>query len=216
MNKSSLLSLLITASFLSINSLPAFSLSVPETISTLSDQVTIPQSSALIISFAEGLQLDIGQLNNYPFVLPLSTPILDSAGRVIAPAGTLVNVNLVRTNMGVQIVGKSLIINGQVIPIQAKSEFISIEKVPVNGGLDKAKKYGGLFAQMGSGLGGSIGNTNIENVNRGGMAGQAFGLLIGLISPEATTVLTIPPKTQYILTLETAINLPIITEGSGN
>ncbi len=181
----------------------------PSEASRPSSQITIPQSTGIIVSFPAAVVVDVGQRQDFPLTLPLAQAILDDAGNVIAPENTPVSIVLKPTDGGAQIVAQSLVIAGQIVPIQASSPMIPGTTITHMRANDRAVENGAVWGRiMGSGFG-FLGNGDPDRFDRGAMLGSAMGLLSGLRSPENTRVVQIPQGSVYVLSLEAPITLAV-------
>ncbi|HEY9823823.1 MAG TPA: hypothetical protein V6D19_00120 [Stenomitos sp.] len=92
--------------------------------------VTIPKSSAIIVSFPAELILDPKRRHNVPITLPLLQPIVDSEGQIVAPAKSLVSAQLKSMKGGDLIEVTSVVVGGRVIPINALGTLVPAQHKP--------------------------------------------------------------------------------------
>ncbi|NET45924.1 hypothetical protein [Okeania sp. SIO2B3] len=173
---------------------------------------TIPQSTAIVVAFPHPIEFDVGQEQPYSTTVPLAQPILDSQGDIAVPANSLVTVKLVPSNGGAQIVAESIVIAGQVVPIKASGSTIAGQEITLTKGPQKAGKNAPTYTRLGSNIVGAIGGGDLDSVVLGQMVGQGVGIIVDLSSPETINLLTIPPGSVYVLTLEA----PIVSSGRGS
>ncbi len=219
MKKQMLFSLACSISLLSSFTLPANAQNVltqpsEETSATLQTQpqaisqdITIPQTTAIVISFPQPLTVDVGQKQEYPFTVPLSQAIKDSQGNVLVPENTPVSIVLKPTKGGAKIVAKSLVVNRQIVSIEASTQMIPGRKITHMRANDKARDNGSVWGRIvGSGMG-LVGGGDPEAFDRGAMAGNLVGGIIGVRTPENTRVVEIPQNGVYVLSLSAPIQL---------
>lgn len=202
-----LLNLACSMSLLGAVTLPAKAQQLPTQPPAVSQEITIPQDTAIIVSFPAPVTVDIGQKKDYPLTVPLASAIKDSQGNVIAPENTPVTIILKPTDGGAKIVAQSLVINGRIVSIKASSQTIPGTTITHKRANDKAVENGSVWGRIGGSTLGFLSQGDPEQFNRGAMLGSAVGLVSGLRSPENTRVVQIPQSSVYVLSLEAAINL---------
>ena len=192
--------------FAAIPALAQVQMPVP---STPNQEVTIPQSSAITITFSSPVTFDAGQKQSLPITAFLAQPLLDSNGNIVAPANSPVSVQLKPTQGGVQIQAESLVIGGRVIPIQASSLFIPGHTVT-------AANNGTTQPVLGN-IGGSIGNilnsathSTTDLAPMGTNVGSVLDAVLGSGSSKSVRVVEIPQGSIYILTLQAPVTVPSI------
>lgn len=169
--------------------------------------VTLPQSTGIIVIFPSEVVIDAGQPRDYPMTLPLAQAIVDGAGNVVVPENTPVSVMLRPTEGGAQVIAQSLVVNGQIVPIEASSPLIPGTTVTHMRANDRAVENGAVWGRLvGSGFGFMSGG-DPDEFDRGAMLGSAVGLLSGLRSPENTRVVQIPQGSVFVLSLSAPVNL---------
>lgn len=202
-----LLSLACSLSLLGNVTLPTFAQSVPTQPPASSQEITIPQDTAVIVSFPAPVTVDVGQKKDYPLTVPLASAIKDAQGNVIAPENTPVTIVLKPTNGGAKIVAQSLVINGRIVSIKASSQVIPGTTITHKRANDKAVENGSVWGRIGGSTLGFLNQGDPEQFDRGAMLGSAVGLVSGLRSAENTRVVQIPQSSVYVLSLEAPINL---------
>ncbi|BAZ28663.1 hypothetical protein NIES4074_10970 [Cylindrospermum sp. NIES-4074] len=202
-----LLSLACSMSLLGAITLPANAQQVPTQPPPVSQEITIPQDTAIIVSFPAPVTVDIGQKKDYPLTVPLVSAIKDAQGNVIAPENTPVTIILKPSDGGAKIVAQSLVINGRVVSIKATSQTIPGTTIIHKRANDKAVENGSVWGRIGGSTLGFLSQGDPEQFNRGAMLGSAVGLVSGLRSAENTRVVQIPQSSVYVLSLEAAINV---------
>lgn len=202
-----LLSLACSLSLLGNVTLPTFAQSVPTQPPASSPEMTIPQDTAVIVSFPAPVTVDVGQKKDYPLTVPLASAIKDAQGNVIAPENTPVTIVIKPTNGGAKIVAQSLVINGRIVSIKASSLMIPGTTITHKRANDKAVENGSVWGRIGGSTLGFLNQGDPEQFDRGAMLGSAVGLVSGLRSAENTRVVQIPQSSVYVLSLEAPINL---------
>jgi hypothetical protein len=208
MKTSTLLSLACSLSLLSAFTLPATAQPVPTQQPQIAPQsISIPQDTAIVVSFPAPVTVDVGQKKEYPLTVPLASAIKDAQGNTIAAENTPVTIVLKPTDGGAKIVAQSLVINGRIVAIKASSQTIPGTTITHKRANDKAVENGSIWGRIGGSTLGFISNGDPDQFDRGAMLGSAVGLLSGLRSPENTRVVQIPQSSVYVLSLEAAITL---------
>ncbi|MBE9177054.1 hypothetical protein IQ268_00500 [Oculatella sp. LEGE 06141] len=168
---------------------------------------TIPQSTAVIVSFPASVVVDVGQDQDYPLTLPLAQAIFDDQGNLVVPENTPVSVLLKPVDGGVEIAAQSLVVAGQIVPIDAASPMIPGTTVTHMRANDRAVENGAVWGRiLGSGFG-FMNQGNPDQFDRGAMLGSAVGALAGLRNPENTRIVQIPQGSVYVLSLQAPVVL---------
>ncbi|WP_413174202.1 hypothetical protein [Anabaena azotica] len=204
-----LLSLVCSVSLLGSLSLPAKSQEVPTPPPVVSQEITIPQDTAIIVSFPAPVTVDVGQKKDYPLTLPLASAIKDAQGNVIAPENTPVTIILKPAEGGAKIVAQSLVINGKIVTIKASSQIIPGTTITHKRANDKAVENGSIWGRIGGSTLGFLNQGDPDQFDRGAMLGSAVGLVSGLRSAENTRVVQIPQSSVYVLSLDAPISLSL-------
>jgi hypothetical protein len=181
--------------------------SVPPQPQAVSQDLTIPQDTAIIVSFPAPVTVDVGQKKDYPLTLPLASAIKDAQGNVVAPENTPVTIVLKPTDGGAKIVAQSLVINGRIVSIKASSQMIPGTTITHKRANDKAVENGSVWGRLTGSTLGFLSNGDPEQFDRGAMLGSAIGLVSGLRSAENTRIVQIPQSSVYVLSLEAPIQL---------
>lgn len=209
MKKQTLLSIAISVLVSGINTVPAMAeQTVPYDLQTQEQLNVIPQSSALVVTFPQPVQLDAGQNNSLPMTLLLAQPIVDAVGRELVPSNSPIAVKLISSGENIRIVAESIVIGGQVVPIQATSSIIPSTRKTVVSGNEQARRNSPVGSRFGSSLVGAIGGGDNDSIITGGLAGNAVGIFVGMVSPKKVPVVSISQGSAYILKLETPVTLP--------
>ena len=205
MKKLNLLGLVLSFSVVGSTTLPALAqYSVPSNQQMSNQGMTQPQSAmAIVVGFAEPVVFDVGQNQTAPITLYLAEPIQDGAGNVVVPAGSPVEAYLVPHESGAFIVAQSLVVNGQVVPIQASSDFLEGKTVTVRRGTDKAQVWGPMLARIAHGVVAPLSNGDINEVYQYAALADGVANLAGAFSTEKARVVEIPQGTTYVLRLQT-------------
>lgn len=205
-----LLSLACSISLLGAVTVPASAQpvpSVPPQPQAVSQDIIIPQDTAIIVSFPAPVTVDVGQKKDYPLTLPLASAIKDAQGNVVAPENTPVTIVLKPTDGGAKIVAQSLVINGRIVSIKASSQMIPGTTITHKRANDKAVENGSVWGRLTGSTLGFLSNGDPEQFDRGAMLGSAIGLVSGLRSAENTRIVQIPQSSVYVLSLEAPIQL---------
>ncbi|OUL36943.1 hypothetical protein BV372_04710 [Nostoc sp. T09] len=173
----------------------------------VSQDLTIPQDTAIIVSFPASVTVDVGQKKDYPLTLPLASAIKDAQGNVVAPENTPVTIVLKPTDGGAKIVAQSLVINGRIVSIKASSQMIPGTTITQKRANDKAVENGSVWGRLTGSTLGFLSNGDPEQFDRGAMLGSAIGLVSGLRSAENTRIVQIAQSSVYVLSLEAPIQL---------
>ncbi|BAY25221.1 hypothetical protein NIES2100_50270 [Calothrix sp. NIES-2100] len=181
--------------------------SVPSQPPAISQELTIPQDTAIIVSFPAPVTVDVGQKKDYPLTLPLASAIKDAQGNIVAPENTPVTIVLKPTDGGAKIVAQSLVINGRIVSIKASSQMIPGTTITQKRANDKAVENGSVWGRLTGSTLGFLSNGDPEQFDRGAMLGSAIGLVSGLRSAENTRIVQIPQSSVYVLSLEAPIQL---------
>ncbi|MBD2356548.1 hypothetical protein H6G41_18270 [Tolypothrix sp. FACHB-123] len=203
-----LLNLACSLSLLGAVTVPAMAQqvpSVPPQPQAISQEITIPQDTAIIVSFPTPVTVDVGQKKDYPLTLPLASAIKDAQGNVVAPENTPVTIILKPTDGGAKIIAQSLVINGRIVSIKASSQMIPGTTITHKRANDKAVENGSVWGRITGSTLGFISNGDPEQFDRGAMLGSAIGLVSGLRSAENTRIVQIPQSSVYVLSLEAPI-----------
>lgn len=202
-----LLSLACSLSLLGAVTLPATAQPVPPQPQAVTQDVTIPQDTAIIVSFPAPVTVDVGQKQDFPLTVPLANAIKDAQGNVVAPENTPVTIILKPTNGGAKIVAQSLVVNGRIVSIKASSQIIPGTTVTQKRANDKAVENGSVYGRLAGSTLGFLSNGDPEQFDRGAMLGSAIGIVTGLRSAENTRIVQIPQSSVYVLSLEAPIQL---------
>jgi hypothetical protein len=170
-------------------------------------EVTIPQDTAIIISFPAPVTVDVGQKKEYPLTVPLASAIKDAQGNIIAPENTPVTIVLKPKDGGAKILAQSLVINGRIVSIKAASQVIPGTTITHKRANDKAVENGAIWGRIGGSTLGFLSQGDPDQFDRGAMLGSAVGLVSGLRSAENIRVVQIPQSSVYVLSLEASISL---------
>ena len=173
----------------------------------VNEEISIPQDTAIIVSFPAPVTVDVGQKKDYPLTVPLANPIKDAQGNTVAPENTPVTIVLKPKDGGAKIVAQSLVINGRIVSIKASSQVIPGTTITHKRANDKAVENGSVWGRIGGSTLGFLSQGDPDQFDRGAMLGSAVGLISGLRSAENTRVVQIPQSSVYVLSLEAPINL---------
>lgn len=167
--------------------------------------ITIPASTGVIVSFLAPVAIDAGE-GAYPMTLPLSQAIADSQGNVIVPENSPVSVVIRPEDGGARVIAQSIVIGGQIIPIQATSPIIPGTTITHMRANDRAADDGATLGRIAASGFGFFNGGDPDAFDRGGMLGNLIGMVSGR-QDESTRVVQIPQGSVYVLALETSITL---------
>jgi hypothetical protein len=180
--------------------------------------VTIPRSSAIIVSFPAELILDPKRQHNVPITLPLLQPIVDTDGQIVAPAKSLVSAQLKAMKGGDLIEIISVVVGGRVIPINAMGTLVPAQNKPedvanpivgspgrLNNILTSLQQSSTFANQLTISTGGN------RRLNGFDIADLAISLGAGLTTPVPKVppaFVSITQGSVYILTLASPVTVP--------
>ncbi|HEY9749873.1 MAG TPA: hypothetical protein V6C63_14405, partial [Allocoleopsis sp.] len=203
MQKHTLFNVALTLSLVGTAALPGMAQTVvnssPTTVSSQSSGIVIPQSSGIIIAFPAAVTVDAGKKDEYPLTLPLAQALMDSNGNVVVPENTPVSIKLKPINKGAQIIAESLVVGGQIVPINATSPVIPGSVITQMKGNDKAIESGAVYGRLTGSIFGFMGKGDPDKFDQGAMIGSALGMLSGLKSPEKIRVVQISQGSVFVL-----------------
>lgn len=218
MNQRMLLNIVLALSVSGFSTIPAIAQVQPPPPSVQNQEVTIPQSSAIIITFPIALTFDISRKKTLTTAAYLAKPVLDSNGNVVAEANSPINIQLQPTQGGAQLKASALVIGGRVTPILASGPLIPDQKVITTSSIQRAQANQGLLSNMAgsafnvlySVFGGATRTSSDQGINFsniGNSVGTGLGMMSRLSSPKTTRQVEIPQGSVYILTLEAPVTL---------
>ncbi len=169
--------------------------------------ITIPKNTAIIVSFPTPMTIDVTEKQDIPLTVLLAHAIRDAQGNVIVPENSPVSIMIKPEDGGAKIVAQSLVINGQVVSIQASSPKIPGTTITHKGGHEKAEESGSVWGKIGESAFGFASGGKAEYSERGSMLGRTLGLVTGLSSPNKSRVINIGENSVYVLSLEATVEL---------
>lgn len=172
----------------------------------------VPQTAGVIIKLPGAVNIDVGQKQDYPLTVPLAQPLMDLQGNEVVPANTPVSVKLKSENGGARIVAESIVVRGQIVPMQAMTAVIPGTTIEQMSGAERAREQSGMMGNLfGSVMGATArSNRKAEMFDQGGMIGGAIGILSGMNSPKNLRVVQLPADSVYVLSLQAPIALPMV------
>ena len=179
----------------------------PQAVVSPSQEISIPQDTAIIVSFPAPITIDVGQKQEFPLTVPLAQAIQDSQGNVLVPENTPVTIVLKPTKKGAQIIAQSLVVRGRIVKITASSQVIPGTTITHKRANDKAVETGSVFGRLGGSVMGFMGQGDPEQFDRGAMLGSAVGIVSGLRTEENTRIVQIPQSSVYVLSLLAPVTL---------
>jgi hypothetical protein len=156
----------------------------------------IANCDAILVRLNQAIDLDLGQSSATPLpvILYLIQPITSTEGEVLVPSGSAIQAQIVRSPDSVRFVADAIMVNNQLFPFQATSLPIPVQRVETapnpNNPIFSLGMVGGGF---GLAFGGQDGFLS------GQSAGQATAALLSLLITNETTVVNIPPNSEFIL-----------------
>ncbi|WP_138497810.1 hypothetical protein [Nostoc sp. PA-18-2419] len=179
----------------------------PQSTQAVTQEIDIPQDTAIVVSFPASITVDVGQKKDYPLTVPLASPIQDTQGNVVAAENTPVTIILKPTDGGAKIIAQSLVVKGRIVSIKASSQMIPGTTITHMRANDKAVENGSIWGRIGGSTLGFFSQGDPDQFDRGAMLGSAVGLISGLRSAENTRIVQIPQSSVYVLSLEAPIQL---------
>ena len=178
--------------------------------SVAADANVLPQSSAILLVLPE-LVVDLDRDEAYPVTVPLMQPLYNRYGQEMIPAESPINIRVQPDDDGAYIVAEHVVVRGQIVPLNARSSFIPGRTETIAPADQTAHRNRTVFAQLGNGVSGALGNSvnNPTDVQRRAIgAGAVFGTLMGFSNPDTVSYVHIQPGSVQTLTLESAVVLP--------
>lgn len=159
-------------------------------------------SSAILVNFPSAVVVDVGQKDDYPLTLPLFQDLRSATGELLAPANTPITLRVKPHKDGAILVSDSIIINGQVVNIQAQSStMIPGRTVTQRTAQEMAKQNGAVWGNLTTALSGAAG-TDISTQQQFGFLGAAVGILSGMGSPDDIRIVEIPAGSVHLLQVQ--------------
>ncbi|XGV97296.1 MAG: hypothetical protein ACAF41_31805 [Leptolyngbya sp. BL-A-14] len=211
MNTRTLLNVALTLSIVGSGSLPAVADQVVVVNTQTSSRSTlIPQTAGVVISLPMPITVDVGQHQDYPLTVPLSQALMDSQGNTVVPVNAPVTIKLKPENGGARIVAESIVVGGQIVPIQASSAVIPGNTITQQEGAETARQNSAVYGNLFGAAMGAIAPQarKADAFDQGGMIGGALGILTGMNSPKSLRVVQLPQGSVYVLSLQAPIALP--------
>ncbi|MEO1446655.1 MAG: hypothetical protein AAFV46_10535 [Cyanobacteria bacterium J06635_11] len=165
----------------------------------------IPASTGVVVTFLAPVAIDVNE-GAYPTTLPLTSPIYDSLGNVVAPENSPVSVMIQPGDDGARIVAQSVLINGRLMPIQAESPLIPGTTITHMRANDHAADEGATFGRIAASGFGFLNGGDPDAFDRGGMLGNLVGMVSGR-RDESSRVVQIPQGSVFVLPLSETIQL---------
>ena len=215
------MSLLNNVTGLTLSLLSSVALTVPVTATTYPDIIVnasvneewvanqgiiLPQSTALLVTFTQNTVVDVGQGDSAPIILPLMQDIKSRSGDILIPANTPISLKVQPYGDGALLVAESIILNGQIIPINATSSMLPGRTITVRTAEEMARQGSKVYGNLATSVGGALG-VNIPNMQRGTFFGSAVGIVTGLSSPDNVRVVEIGAGSVHILKLQSSQRL---------
>ncbi|WP_083998030.1 hypothetical protein [Picosynechococcus sp. PCC 7003] len=193
-----------------INSSPNHQSPTPTTIATPPVAPAAPTSlmaklspaSAILVNFPSAVVVDVGQKDDYPLTLPLFQDLRSASGELLAPANTPITLRVKPHKDGAILVADSIIVNGQVVNIQAQSStMIPGRTVTQRTAQEMARQNSAVWGNLTTSLAGAAG-TSIGTQQQFGFLGAAVGILSGMGSPDDLRIVEIPAGSVHLLQVQ--------------
>ncbi|WP_107669037.1 hypothetical protein [Cyanothece sp. BG0011] len=168
--------------------------------------IILPQSTALLVTFPDNMIVDVGQGDSAPIILPLMQDIKSPSGEIVIPANTPISVKVQPYQDGALLVAESIILNGQMIPINAHSSMLPGRTITRRTAEEMARQGSKVYGNLATSIGGAVGAA-IPNMQRGGFGGAAFGIIKGMSSPDNIRVVEINAGRVHLLQLQSSLEL---------
>ncbi|MEM6450654.1 MAG: hypothetical protein AAF703_10110 [Cyanobacteria bacterium P01_D01_bin.105] len=165
----------------------------------------IPASTGVVVTFLAPIAIDVNEAA-YPMTLPLTSPIHDSLGNVVAPENSPVSVMIQPGDDGARVVAQSVLINGRITPIQAASPLIPGTTITHMRANDRAADDGATLGRMAASGFGFLNGGDPDAFDRGGMLGNLVGMVAGR-RDETSRVVQIPQGSVFVLPLEQSVQI---------
>lgn len=167
--------------------------------------VTLGTDTAIVVQFPLEVTLTIDEGQPYPVSLPLAQDILDAQGNVVVPAQSLVAMQLQPQEGGVKLVASSLVVNGQLVPIEGVGPIIPGTTVTYEDANASATDSSAVFSNLFANAAGLVTSGNPDSYTQGAMLGSVVGTIAGLQSAETARIVQIPQNATYVLSLTTPV-----------
>lgn len=164
--------------------------------------------AAIVVKVPEAIELDLSAVSGtaVPTTLYLAQPIFYRTGNIAIAADCPIEARLVPSANGVRIVTEAVLVNGQLIPLQATSDIVPPSRIETPPPVVPTNAPPQLVS-LGRSVGSFLGDGRESSLIQGAMVGQAADILIDLISPPSNpsrAIVTFSPNSQYILRLDAA------------
>ncbi len=159
----------------------------PDTQFNLQSTLLLRSGETIATTFRAPETLYITPGETLPYNLTLDTPIQDSRGNVVVPAGAVIQGQFQPVSGGTQFVTRSLSVNGQSLPLFAQSDILPYAKDPRQTSGGAIAEDAAIGAAAGALLGGIFGSRVIstEKVLGGALAGAVIG---NVTAPESASI----------------------------
>ncbi len=201
--------LALTLSLVGGVTLPAIAEPTVMVRSAATNSATIPQTAGIVLSLPGNLTVDVGQKQDYPLTVPLAQPLFDTAGNEVVPVNSPVVIKLKPEDRGARIVAESIVVRGQIVPVQAMTAVIPGNTITQAEGAEVARQNSAVYGNLFGSVMGAVAPTSrkADAFDQGGMIGGAIGILSGLGEPKGIRVVQLPQGSVYVLTLQAPVVL---------
>ncbi len=196
-----------------------------------SQGVTIPESSAIAVTFCSAVKFENEREDGFPVTLFLARPVMDSDGGILAPVNSLVNAQVEPSSKGVKIQVNAIVIGGRMIPVKTSTLSIPILSTTkegdgyengyddyASGGYDGGGAYygrpgRGVALNVASGLQSWLGNQEIIGGTASGLLGAGLAIAAGVTAatdkrPERSKLIEVPEGGMLLFPLLSPVALP--------
>lgn len=173
---------------------------------------TIPAGTTIPVKYIREKILVAKEDQNLPLTLTVDANITTANGKILIPAGSEVVGELKTTDNGAQFIAQKLVMNGQQIPIDASSGFITTtETVGKGTSVGTLVKNAALGTAAAAAISAVTGDRAIatEELLIGGGAGVVLGLIQRFLGRNSVDLYVVQPDTDLDLKLNS--NLVIST-----
>ena len=181
-----------------INQVNSVYTSITSSNNSSTKNITISSSTAILISFPNNLVVDVGQGDDYPITLPLFQDIRSASGEVLIPANTPVSLRVKPHGDGAIIVTDSIIVNGQIVSLDARSTTIPGRTITRTTAQQMARQNSAVVGNLFTSLSGTAGSS-VSTQQQLGFLGAGIGIVSGLTAPDNVRVVEIPAGAVHVL-----------------
>lgn len=161
----------------------------------------VPGNTAIVAQTINTVELDLAQTKTAPITMFTIQPVIGVGGEVLVPEQSIIKAQLVPHASGSRIVAKAIVVNGQLMPINAMSDVLQTVKINSQDPNAKAKQQSAVFKRLGANLGGVIGRGNTNSIFIGALGGGAIGIVRGLGRSSSQEIVHVAEGSVHVLSL---------------